>query len=66
MTDVKEWIAADDPVYCKTDLQDNKIVLAAICNAANEPEDTENCDSDEAFLKVTHSEGKKHLKWLII
>jgi hypothetical protein len=52
---VTEWLATDDPAYCNTDLDDNKIILAVICNAANEPEDTENYDSDteEAFLSHT-------------
>jgi hypothetical protein len=42
-------------------LDDDDIILAVTRNAANEPEDTENFDSDteEAFLKVTHSEGKE-------
>jgi hypothetical protein len=45
---------------------DDSEILAITHNAANEPEDTENTDSDteEALLKVTHSEGKEHLKWL--
>jgi hypothetical protein len=45
-------------------LDDNEIILAVTRNAANEPEDTENSDNDteEAFLKVTHSEGKDALE----
>jgi hypothetical protein len=63
-TNVIEWLAADDPAYCNTDLDDNEIILAVTRNAAIEPEDTENSDSDteEAFLKVTHSEGKEALE----
>jgi hypothetical protein len=59
-TDVIEWLATDDSAYCNTDLDDNEIILTVSRNAANEPEDTENSDSDteEPFLKVTHSEGK--------
>jgi hypothetical protein len=55
-TDVIEWLATDDHAYCNTDLDNNGIILAVTRNAANEPEDTE-----EAFLKVTHSEGKEAL-----
>jgi hypothetical protein len=63
-TDVIEWLATDDPAYCNTDLDDNEIILAVTRNAANEPEDTENSDSDTevTFLKVTHSEGKEELE----
>jgi hypothetical protein len=63
-TDFIEWLATVDPAYCNTDLDDNEIILAVTRNAANEPEDTENSDSDteEAFLKVTHSEGKEVLE----
>jgi hypothetical protein len=45
-------------------LDDNEIILAVSRNVANEPEDTETSDSDteEAFLKVTHSEGKGALE----
>jgi hypothetical protein len=45
-------------------LDDNEIILVVSRNAANDPEDTENSDSDtaEAFLKVTHSEGKEALE----
>jgi hypothetical protein len=41
-----------------------EIILAVTCNAVDEPEDTENSDSDteEAFLKVTHSEGTETLE----
>jgi hypothetical protein len=61
-TDVIEWLATDDPAYCNTDLDDNEIILAVTCNAANEPEDTQNSDTEEAFPKVTHSEGKEALE----
>jgi hypothetical protein len=64
-TDVIAWLATDDPAYCNTDLDDKIILILAVSrNAANKPEDTENSDSDteEAFLKVTHSEGKEALK----
>jgi hypothetical protein len=44
--DVIEWPATDDPAYCNTDLDDNEILLSVTCNAENEPEDTENSDSD--------------------
>jgi hypothetical protein len=62
--DVIEWLVDDDPAYCNTDLDDNEIILAVTHNAENEPEDTENSDSDteEAFLKVLHSEGKEALE----
>jgi hypothetical protein len=45
-------------------LYDKETILAVTCIAANEPEDTENSDSgtEEAFLKVTHSEGKEALE----
>jgi hypothetical protein len=45
-------------------LDDNEIILAVTRNAANEPEDTENSDSDTevAFLEVTHSEIKETLE----
>jgi hypothetical protein len=63
-TDVIEWLATDDPAYYNTDLDDNEIILVVTRNAANEPEDTGNSDSDteEAFVKVTHSEGKEALE----
>jgi hypothetical protein len=63
-TDVTEWLATDDPAYCNTDLDDNEIILAVTHNAANELEDTENSESDteEAFLKVTCSEGNGALE----
>jgi hypothetical protein len=67
-TDVIEWTATDDHAYCNTDLDDNEIMLAVTRNAANEPEDTrENSDygTEEAFLKVTHSEGKETLETAI-
>jgi hypothetical protein len=57
-----EWLATDDPPYCYTDLDDNEIILAVTRNAANEPEGTEDSDTEEAFLKVTHSEGKEALE----
>jgi hypothetical protein len=45
-------------------LDDNETILAVTRKAANEPEDTENSDSDteETFLKVTHSDDKEALK----
>jgi hypothetical protein len=63
-TDVIEWLATDDPAYCNTDLDDNEIILTVTGNTAYEPEDTENSDNDteEAFLTVTHSEGKEALE----
>jgi hypothetical protein len=63
-SDVIVWLATDDPDYCNTDLDDNEITLVVTLNAANEPEDSENSDFDteEAFLKVTHSEGKEVLE----
>jgi hypothetical protein len=67
-TDVIEWQATVEPAYCNTDLDDNEIILAVTRNAANEPEDTENSDSDteEAFLTVTILKVKKHLKRLFV
>jgi hypothetical protein len=61
-TDVIEWLATDDPAYFNTDLDDNEIILTVTRNAANEPEDTEDSDTEEAFLKVTRSEGKEALE----
>jgi hypothetical protein len=63
-TDVIEWLATDDTAYCSTDLDDNEIIVAVTHNAASEPADTENfgSDTEEAFLKVTHSEGKAALE----
>jgi hypothetical protein len=45
-------------------LDDKKFILAGTCNAADEQENTESSDSDteKAFLKVTHSEGKEALE----
>jgi hypothetical protein len=45
-------------------LDDNEIILAVTRKAADEPEDTENSDSDteEAFVKATHSEGIEALE----
>jgi hypothetical protein len=46
-------------------LDDNEIILAVTRNAANEPEDTENSDTQVAFLKVTHCEGEEALETVL-
>jgi hypothetical protein len=63
-TDAIEWLAMDDPAYCNTGLDDNENIMTVTHNAAKEPEDIENSDSgtEEAFLKITHSEGKEALE----
>lgn len=63
-TDVTDWLATDDLAYCITDLDDIEIILMVNWNAANEPQDTKNSESDteESFLKVTHSEDKEELE----